>query len=188
MPRSVEMLGAVSAGDEALWRETIGRYVDLPQFLSHVAIEQFLSELDGLTGYDGVNNFYLYRPVGTLRHQFLPWDRDGAFQDVGAPLFHRAERNMLLRRALGVQELRDGYLTFLEKCVELAARDRWLEGVVIGAAALLAEAAAEDPLKPYDSATHAAAVGHLVDFTRSRPGIVRVSVAQARAAGSRGRR
>jgi hypothetical protein len=184
----LEMLRAVNTVDEGLWRETIERYVDLPQFLSHVAIEQFVAELDGLTGYDGVNNFYLYRPAGSSRHQFLPWDRDGAFQDARSPLFHRAERNMLLRRALAIPALRDDYLTLLERCAELAARDRWLEGVVVGVAALLADAAAEDPLTPYDDAARATAVGHLVDFARSRPAIVRESVADARAAGSRRRR
>ena len=184
----VEMLRAVNAVDDGRWRETIERYVDLPQFLTHVAIEQFLSELDGLTGYDGVNNFYLYRPAGSSRHQFLPWDRDNAFQDARSPLFHRAEGIMLLRRAFAIPELRAEYLALLERCAELAARDRWLEGVIVAAAALVAEAAAADPLKPYDAGAQSDAVQHLVDFARSRPAFVRQSIADARAARSRGRR
>ena len=178
----VDMLRAINAGDEERWRAGVDPYVDLPQFLTHIAVEQFLSEHDGLTGYDGVNNFYLYRPAASTRHQFLPWDRDHAFHDARSSIFLRAERNVLLRRALAVDDLRAYYLAALARCADVASREGWLEGVIAAGAALIADAASEDPLKPYDAAAHAAAVQHLTDFARSRPAWVREAVAGVRAA------
>lgn len=183
----VDMLRAINAGDAGGWRAGVDPYVDLPQFLTHVAVEQFLSEHDGLTGYDGVNNFYLYRPAASSRHQFLPWDRDHAFQDARSSVFLRAERYVLLRRALAIDDLRAYYLAALARCADVASRDRWLEGVIAAGAALIADAASEDPLKPYDAAAHAAAVQHLTDFARSRPAWVRQAVAGDRLAAA-GRR
>jgi spore coat protein CotH len=182
-----EMIRAINT-DGANWRASVEPYVDVRQFLAHVAIEQFLSELDGLTGYEGLNNFYLFRPAGSSRHQFLPWDRDHAFQDVASPIFQRAERNELLRRALAFEDLRTYYMSVLEECAGAAERDQWLEQTVVRAAALISTAAAEDPLKPYDDATRAAALEHLVEFARTRPAVVRAAVTRARAAGSEERR
>ena len=74
-----DWLREVNAPDDAVWRERVEQYVDLTQFMTHVAIESFLAENDGLLGAEGMNNFYLYRPEGTNRHRFLPWDKDNSF-------------------------------------------------------------------------------------------------------------
>ena len=178
-----EMIRAINSPDGESWSAGVERYVDLRQFLSHVTVEQFLAEHDGLTGYEGLNNFYLFRPVGSSRHQFLPWDRDHSFQDVNSPILLRAQRNELLRRALAVVELREGYLSMLERCADAVARDGWLEDVVTRAASLIAVAAVEDRLKPYDDRSHEEAVNHLLQFARVRSSVVRAAVAGMRTAG-----
>ncbi|MBI2185602.1 MAG: CotH kinase family protein [Acidobacteria bacterium] len=182
-----EMIRAINALPDDQWRSGVEPYVDLRQFLTHVAIEQFLSELDGLTGYEGLNNFYVYRGHGSTRHQFLPWDRDNAFQDAQSSVFHRADRNVLLRRALAFDDLRAFYLGVLERCATVAASDRWLERVIAAAAAVIADAAGKDPLKPYDAGARDAAVRHLVEFGRVRPAVVHGAVTDARAAQARRR-
>ena len=174
------MVRAINGPGDDTWRPAVETYVDVRQFLTHVGVEQFLSEHDGLTGYEGLNNFYLYRPPGSLRHQFLPWDRDYAFQDVNASIFLRAERNELFRRALAIPDLREYYLGAVERCAAATARDRWLEGVVTRAASLISAAAVEDRLKPYDDRSHVQAVEHVLHFARMRPSVVRAAVSAMR--------
>lgn len=174
------MVRAINSPDGETWRSGVEAHVEIRQFLAHVAVEQFVSEHDGLTGYEGLNNFYLYRPAGSSRHQFLPWDRDYAFQDVNSSIFLRAERNELFRRAVSIADLRAHYLAVLERCADVVARDGWLEGLVTRAAHLIAGAAAEDQRKPYDDRLHAQAVEHVLHFARERASVVRAAVAATR--------
>ena len=43
-----------------------------------------MAEWDGVFGYDGMNNFYLYR-IGE-QARLIPWDRDQAFHAADYPL------------------------------------------------------------------------------------------------------
>lgn len=71
-----ELIRAINQPNDALWRQGVEPYLDLPQLMSFAAVESFLAELDGLLGYAGVNNFYLYRPLSSTRHVLIPWDRE----------------------------------------------------------------------------------------------------------------
>ena len=51
----------------------------------HIAVENFLSEPDGLLGGLGMNNFYLYRFEGTNQSAMIPWDQDLAFEWLESP-------------------------------------------------------------------------------------------------------
>ena len=57
--------------DDALWLDLIGQRLDLPQFMKCHGIEAFVAEGDGLLGYVGMNNFYLFRSPGTTRHRII---------------------------------------------------------------------------------------------------------------------
>ncbi len=95
-----EMVRAINEPSDTRWKAEADRYVDLQQFVTVAAIEAFMAEWDGLTGYAGLNNFYLYRRGGSDRHVFIPWDRDHAFHDLRTSVFERVGENLLLRRAL----------------------------------------------------------------------------------------
>ena len=58
---------------------SIEEYLDMKKFVTHLAIENFLAEEDGLTGDYGPNNFYFYRFVNTSKFIFLPWDKSNTF-------------------------------------------------------------------------------------------------------------
>ena len=73
------LFGKVNRPVDSLWRERTDRYIDLRQFVTHVAIETFLSESDGVLGYAGMTNFYVYRASGTDRHRLIVWDKDQTF-------------------------------------------------------------------------------------------------------------
>ena len=107
-----------------MWREWVSQYIDLPQLVSHVAVETFLAEVDGFLGTAGMANFYLYRPAEQSIHRVLAWDRDTTFQEIDSPIFARTADNVLFRRVLAFADLRDLYLDVLERCARSAADDQ----------------------------------------------------------------
>lgn len=180
-----DMMAAIAEPSDTLWRERVEAYVDLEQLLTNTAVASFLSELDGLLGYEGINNFYLYRPANSTRHQFIPWDRDNSFQGVEDSVFRRADQNALIGRALTYPDLYDLYLNVLERTALLATQDDFLANQIEAVAAVIETAAAADVHAPYTQDERAAALTHLRDFARRRPGIVLQQVAAARAATQR---
>ncbi len=100
------MFREVNAQDTAGWENRVDDFLDLRQFVTQAAIETFLSELDGLIGGWGMNNFYLYRPGGSRQHRLFPWDKDNTFQASDSSILLRAEENHILSRALARDDLR----------------------------------------------------------------------------------
>lgn len=165
---------------DTVWRERVGRYIDLQQLVTHVAIETFLSEADGVLGLSGMANFYLYRGPSSDRHRLIVWDKDHTFAAVDSPIFLRVEENALLSRALAFADLRALYLDVLDQCARSAGADGWLEGEIVRLAALIDVAAREDVRKPYDDETHQMAVEFLKQFARQRPSFVFQEIARER--------
>jgi spore coat protein CotH len=176
-----DLFREASAEVDGVWREHIERYIDIPQFLSHVAVEKFLSESDGTVGGWGMNNFYLHRPAGTTQHQFIPWDRDHAFQEADASIFLYGETNVLFRQLMTFSDLRAMYLQALAACARAATEDDWLQREVIATAALVREAVHQDPHKPYSNEQFEEEVTFLEGFARIRSTIVLTAIAQQRA-------
>lgn len=174
------LFGEVNQPVDAAWRDRVDRYIDLRQFVTQVAIETFLSEVDGVLGYAGMANFYLYRGSGSDRHRLIAWDKDQTFTSIESPIFLRAEENIVFSRALAFPDLRALYLDVLERCARSALEDGWLEGQIGLAAAMIEAAARDDASKPYSNDDHASAIAFLTRFARQRPVFVLESVARAR--------
>jgi spore coat protein CotH len=173
--------------DDSNWLERVDAFLDLKQFVAHTAIETFLSELDGLLGYWGMNNFYLYRRIGSDRHQVIPWDKDTAFDDIAGGIFLRAEENEIFRRAMSHRELRALYLDTLEKCAEAAATDLWLSRVIARALLVVGAATYADPLKPYGNDEFDAAAAFMMRFASERAPFVLTEVEHVRRSATFGR-
>src|SRR5262249_43343051 len=157
------MIAAINEPSDTLWRSRVEQYVDLPQVLTHVAVEAFLSEFDGLLGYAGLNNFYVYRPAGSTRHQLFPWDRDNAFQEVDASIFRRVDENVLVRRALTYPDLYSYYLDVLEQTAHAAADDGFLDSQIRSNAALIEAPAAVDVRTPFTQEERLTAIAYLLE-------------------------
>ena len=168
--------------DDAVWRERVGTYVDLNQLVQYVAIETFLSESDGMTSPTGMSNFYIYRPTGSTAHRFVPWDKDRTFSEVGASVVAELDTNVLVRRALAYPDLKALYLDTLASCARAAATELWMDREVARTAEIIADAAAEDTLKPYSNEDFVSAVSYLRTFARQRWSTVLHEVARLRAA------
>jgi len=176
-----DMLRVVNQADAATWESQVDPLLDLSAFVTHVAIEAFLAENDGVLGGAGMANFYLYRLSNSARHRLLVWDKDTTFSDVRFTALTRADENVIFRRALAVPRLRTLYLQVLEDCARAAAADGWLEGEVNRALTQIDAAAREDSRKPFSNEEFDAAAAFVRDFARARPTFVLQEVARLRA-------
>lgn len=185
-----ELFRVANEPDDGSWRERVAGFIDLPQFMTHLAIEDFLTEGDGVNGYFGMANFYLYRPANGTVHRLLAWDKDKTFESATLPIIPRADLNVLLRRALTYPDLRALYLDVLETSARRALEDDWLLDTITHASAVIADAAHADPSKfivlpdgsrreltneAYDAATE-----FMKEFARQRPAFVLQEVTRAR--------
>ncbi len=162
------------------WRARVSAYVDLNQLITMVAVEEFLSEFDGITGAAGTNNFYVYRAEGSDLHTFVPWDRDNAFHQVDSPIYLRTGENRLVRQALAFPDLNALYLARLEQAARISADDSWLESVIRQADSLVAPSALIDPRKLFSNEERAASIRTLIDFAQRRSALVVDQIIAAR--------
>jgi len=169
----------VNAAPDAVWLDLVGQYLDLNQFMKHVAIEQFIVENDGILGYAGMNNFYLYRFQGTSKHRLFVWDKDQAFlaKDTGVAT---TSDNILFNRAMTYPDLREVYLSTLESCATIAKTDDFLLFEVDRLTAIIYEAAISDPKKNYTNSEYNDAVQFVRDVIAPRPDRVLREVAAIR--------
>ena len=164
---------------DAVWRERVEQYIDLAQFVTEAAMEAFLAENDGLIGVSGMNNFYLYRPADSNRHRVIPWDKDNAFLLVGYPILTRTDENVIFRRAMQFDDLRDLFFQTVESAARAASEDNWLESEITRITDLIASAVETDTRKPFSTEAFFESVEFLKEFARSRPEIVRQQIADA---------
>jgi spore coat protein CotH len=177
----VSLFKEVSGPDDAVWRSRVEQYIDLNQFMTHVAIEEFIGENDGVLGYAGMNNFYLYRDQGTSKHRLFVWDKDQSFIVATDTAVKRTDDNVVFRRAMTYPDLREVYLSTLEQCARIAQTDDFLLNEIDRLVGVIFDAARSDPKKQFDNDRWDLAVAYLRDFAARRPTIVLDDVARARA-------
>lgn len=187
------MIRAINQSSDQDFVRDVSRYIDLPQFLRYIAVENFVADFDGILGtVFGMNNFYFYRFSGAELSYFLPWDKDNSFDWEFKPIFEGVEANVLARRAMQVPELRQVYLDALVNAARFAGGpEGWMASEIERLYALVGESARQDPNKqcftdgvifPCGATAFEQAVEHLRSFTRLRANDV---IEQAQAAGYR---
>jgi spore coat protein CotH len=149
----------------------VDHYLDLASLLRTLGASTFMAEWDGVFGYDGMNNFYLYRMGDQAR--LIPWDRDQAFHAVDYPLLAGALENVIGRRVLEEPALRAAYVQAVAETMAAAEGDGWLEREFARQYALIHEAAVADTLKIATNEAFEQAFAELVVFARTRPSFVR---------------
>lgn len=177
-----EMVREINGPDDAVWRQRVEEYIDLNQFMAHAAIEAFIAENDGLLGYAGMNNFYMYRQQGTKKHRLFVWDKDNAFLFIDGPIA-TTDANVLFRRAMGHADLREIYLSTVEQAARLAAADEFLAFQIEHLTGLIFDAARADTRKQFANDRYDAAVQFMREFAVRRPQQVLNDVARIRRGG-----
>ncbi len=169
----------VNAAADAVWRDRVEQFIDLNQFMRHVAIEQFIAENDGILGFAGMNNFYLYRFQGTTKHRLFVWDKDQAFLFLDSAIATTSD-NVLFNRAMTYADLREIYLSTLEQCAVAAKTDDFLSLEIDRLTAIVFDAAKADTRKQFPNDQYDAAVDFLRQFAARRPNQVLTEVANIR--------
>jgi spore coat protein H len=167
-----ELFRAINETPGARFRDAVGALLDLDATVRLIAAEIVLVEVDGILGFAGMNNFYLYRHVTTRQHQFFPWDKDYTLLQWDYPLLTGADENALMRRVLEDPELRALYLSRVLEAVDAATDADWLEHEIQKAYGQIRDAAHADPVKPFTNDEFEQTVAELIDFARRRPSFV----------------
>jgi hypothetical protein len=182
-----ELTRAIAEATDEDFERAVGAHVDLDGFVRQAAIENFLADWDGLLGNWRMNNFYVFRTAASSPIRFVPWDKDTTFISSSLPIFHNADRNTLMRRAMRVPRLRGLYLDTLQASAQVAAMVEepdprgWLEREVAAAAAQIAGTIGRDHVKPQTDEAFALEVERMLEFARTRSTFVEREVAAARA-------
>jgi CotH kinase protein len=171
-------------GDRFL--DEAGALVDLRQLMVYMGVEAFLVDYDGLVGYKGMANFYLYRPEDSRQAVFIPWDKDQTFYSASRDIGHGLGINQLLRRAFDVPELRAVFFDTLEQAaadVEARADGAdlpWMESELVRARDQIRAAVVVDPGRWFSVQDFDDEVTRMIEFARTRPASVRCQVDRSR--------
>jgi spore coat protein CotH len=175
-----ELFRTINSAPADSFRDAVNAMLDLESALRLIAGEGFMAEWDGILGYAGMNNIYLYRPASSARAQLFPWDADHTFQAVDYPLLAGAAENVLMRRMLEDPVLRARYFDLVLEAVNLASSGDWLAREITNTYLQIRDSALADPLKPYTIEEFDAAFAELLAFAQSRPAFVTSQVQQNR--------
>ena len=192
-----DMIQAVNETPDAIFNREVSNYLDLGKVATHLAIENFLAEDDGILGYAGMNNFYMYRFEDSKRSQFIPWDKDNTFHSADFDIMSRVGDNVLSRRTLAESQYKNAYLnTLLDAAASAmepdaeAAQDKsdkekeslpgWLEREVRRQYDQIRSLARSDTFKPYSNDDFESSIEGLLTFARERAKFVKDRVADER--------
>lgn len=183
----VETIRVINETSIEAYTTTVGERLDLAKFVMQTAAENFLAESDGLLGYAGMNNFYLYQLRSRPFASFIPWDKSEAFK-LGP--FHSImwgitdapewARNRLMDRVMAIPELRDLYFDTLLRCAAIASTDSWLEQEILSEYDQIRQATLEDPMRPFSNDEFELDVLQMVEFARTRSAFVIADVQRTR--------
>jgi spore coat protein CotH len=186
------MVREINEARDDMFVSNVSKYLDLPLFMRHVAVQSLLAEWDGLLGYAGLNNFYFYRFEKKDLSQFLLWDADNTFRAIDYSIVAGHDDNILMRRAMKVSSLRSTYFNTLmdaarsaeefsedeaafDKQLGLAPRG-WLAREIDRLYALIRSSMRSDTFRPFTNDDFEDAVALLKRFAVERGPYVRCEV------------
>jgi spore coat protein H len=171
-----ELVRLTNNTDTAQFAQTVGPLVDLPAFVRYIAGQNFIAQNDGFNGYDGMNNFYLYRLENSPQHVFIAWDEDVAFLQTDFGITTRTDENVLTRKTLAVSQYASQYFATLSEAA--ASATGWMRQEMQRQLDMINTAMLEDTQKPYSNAEYQADRETLLAFPEARVTYVQCEVAK----------
>ena len=157
--------------------QAISSRLDLPAFVRYIATQNFVADFDGFNGYDGMNNFYIYRKEASAQHVLIAWDEDNAFLQADYPILMRIDENVLTSKLLSLSAYKTQYFNVMLEAADSATE--WLRQEMQRQLDMISEAMLADTLKPYSNSEHQGARETLLTFPEQRITYVRCEVANA---------
>jgi spore coat protein CotH len=172
-----ELVRLVNQTDGSQFDPVVGARVDLPAFVRYIAAQNFVAQNDGFNGYDGMNNFYLYRLEDSAKHVFIAWDEDVAFLQPDFGITTRLDENTLTQKTLAQSGYSSQYFGALLEAADSAAG--WLRQEMQRQFDMINDAMTSDTLKPYSNDDYMADRAMLLAFPDARISYVRCEVSKA---------
>jgi hypothetical protein len=169
----VAFVRAINEAPDASYAASMGPWLDVDRFLTHVAVENAIAEADGIVGDQELNNFYLYEYGAKNRFVFIPWDKDNTFRSGAWPLYRNLEANVLTRRLTADPARRQVYVDTVVRAVTSYVNPRWLTPQLESAYQQIRLAAQSDIRKPFTNPQVEAAVAGVRGVIASRESDVR---------------
>jgi spore coat protein CotH len=127
-----EMLRVINQSSDQEFPKAIEEYLDVKQFLTHLAAETYVAEWDGILSDAGVANIYFYRFKAGKRGTVLFKDKDLSFDSTGYEVLKNADRNVLVRRLMAVPEWKEFLYGEIRRAGALAGGEGGLLDTQIG--------------------------------------------------------
>ncbi len=143
------MIQAINQSSDSNFLSAVSQYCDPRLFMAHVAMEDFLTEEDGMVSDAGMENFYVYRRGDKDFMQFLAWDKDYTFHNLMRQISWNTDTNVFTRRGMANSDLRNAYLDTLANAAAAAGNGTtgWLYQEAQREYQQIEQAALDDPIK-----------------------------------------
>jgi uncharacterized protein (TIGR03437 family) len=165
----MEMVRAINTpGTDAEWLNRVGAYLDVKKFLTHLAVEMYVAEFDGILADDGMANFYFYRFEKKNLGMFLPKDKDLAFSLIEYLPLKNLDQNVLTKRALAIPEMKEHFAKEILRAADLVSGEGgWLQTQINRDYGQIREAMLLDKNKECIGATSCSLEQSNADFEKS---------------------
>ena len=171
-----ELVRLVNDTPASSFDQNIGPKMDLPAFVRYIAAQNFIAQNDGFNGYDGMNNFYIYRLEDSSSHVLIAWDEDVAFLQPDFGLTTRIDENVLSRKTLELPGYRSQYFGVLSEAATSATD--WLRQEMQRQFDMINDAMLADTAKPYSNSDYTAGREALLAFPNARITYVQCEVSK----------
>lgn len=152
--------------------------LDLSAFMRYLAVQTFLAELDGFAGNWAINNFYLYRLENQAKHVFIAWDASESFWGPRFDVTWRFDDNVLVKKLMEIQQLRDTFFSALNEAADVAAQGSALDNEIRRQLDLIDTAVRDDKLKPFSDSEFVSAGNAMKQFAPERVAYVKCEVSR----------
>jgi spore coat protein CotH len=145
----VNFIRTANEAPDAGFTAAIAQFIDVPRFLTHLAVENAIAEQDGFLGSQGMNNFYLYQYANQSRFVLIPWDKDTTFVAPSWPILYNIDTNVLARRLLADPANMATYRDAVKRASSAAVNSAFLLPRIESMYGVIRTAALEDDKKPW---------------------------------------
>ena len=166
------LVQAVNDAPQADLESKLSDFLDVNTFITELAVQNFMSQTDGLVGGVGANNFYLYRYPNKRVSVLIPWDQDNSFDSMQMPPSWNLANNVLTAKIWNEPKYRNAYLSRLLDIAD-SVSSGWLEQEAAREYGQIRDAVYIDPLTPFSRDDFDQANAFVQQFARERPEIVR---------------
>jgi len=166
------LVEAVNDAPQSDLESKLSDFLDVNTFITELAVQNFMSQTDGLVGGVGMNNFYLYRFANKRLSVLIPWDQDNSFDSTSMPPSWNMTSNVLTAKIWNEPKYRSLYFGKLLDIAD-SVSSGWLEQEAAREYEQIREAAYVDPTTPFSRDEFEQANAYVQQFARERPEIVR---------------